>query len=102
LLATKTKHPRWSIGRGTIRNPVRENRQTEEVRTELGQVHGGVHWHAVVDHVQVGLTEIDETLTARIFDKGIADIPLLRHGPIQHRRTARYLMQGERNPLGNR
>src|SRR2546422_3171051 len=71
------------------------------MRTEFRQRYGGVHWHAVVDHVQVGLTEIDEALTARVFDEGIADMPFLRYGPIQHRRTAQHLMEGERNPLGN-
>src|SRR5215468_6914862 len=71
------------------------------MRTELVQRHSGVHWYAVVDHVQVGLTEIDEALTARVFDEGIADMPFLRHSPVQHRGTARHLMEGERNPLGN-
>ena len=71
------------------------------MRTELVQRHGGVHWYAVVDHVQVGLTEIDEALTASIFDEGIADMPFLRHSPVQHRRATRHLMESERNPLGN-
>ena len=71
------------------------------MRTEFGQCHGSVHWHAITDHMQVGLTEIDEALATRVFDEGVTDIPLLRYGPIQYRRTARYLMELERNPLGN-
>ena len=101
LRVAQTKPPGRSVVGGAIRNPVREIGQTEEVRTELVQRHGGVYWYAVVDHVQVGLTEIDEALTASVFDEGIADMPFLRYGPVQHRRAARHLMEGERNPLGN-
>jgi hypothetical protein len=45
--------------------------------------------------------EIDEALTASIFDEGIADMPFLRDSPVQHRRATRHLVEGERNLLGN-
>ena len=101
LRVAQTKPPRRSVVGGAIRNPVRVIGQTEEMRTEFGQCHRGVYWHAVIDHMQVGLTEIDEALATGVFDEGIADMPFLRYGPIQHRCAARHLMESERNPLGN-
>src|SRR5262245_40369960 len=96
----QTKSPRRGVIGGTIRNPVRVIGQTEEVRTEFGQCHGGMYGHAVADHVQVRLAKINETFAADILNEGVADIPFLRHSPIQDWCATRHLMEGEGNPLG--
>src|SRR5262245_56947927 len=102
LRVAQTKPPRRGVVGGAIRNPVGIIGQTEEMRTELVQRHGSMHWHAVADHVQVGLMEIDEALTTNVLDEGIADMPFLRYSPVQYRCTARLLMESEWNALGNR
>ena len=48
-----------------------------------------------------GARVLEEGIAAGVFDEGVADMPFLRYGPIQHRRAARHLIEGERNPLGN-
>jgi len=71
------------------------------MRTEFDSVIGSVHWHAIADHMQVGLTEIDEAPPRGVFDEGITDIPLL--GTVQSNTGVPLGISwsSKRNPLGN-
>ena len=43
-----------------------------------------MHGNAVVDYVQVVPFEVDDPFPAAVLHVGVADIPLLWHGPIKY------------------
>src|SRR5262245_25169356 len=45
------------------------------------------------------LPEIDDPLAARVLDVGVANVPLLRHQPVEHRRSRGDLLERERHVL---
>ena len=57
---------------------------------------------AVADDVEVRLAEVDDPLARRRRDVGVADVPLVRHRPVEHLRPARHLVDLERDPLADR
>src|SRR5580704_12973721 len=61
LPVAQAKSPGFTIVGGTVRNPVRRFRQREEVWLEFRERHGLVHRYAVVEHVEVAPSEVDES-----------------------------------------
>src|ERR1051326_2295399 len=47
--------------------------------------------------MQVGPCEVDNLPATRVLDPGIADVPFLWNGPIEHGRSRRDLMNAQRN-----
>src|SRR5262249_15023696 len=56
-----------------------------------------MHRNAIIDYVQVVLFEVNDPFPAGVFHVGIADIPLLRHGPIKYLSSAGNLMHVQRD-----
>src|SRR6185436_4112134 len=71
----------------------------EEVLLELGQGELRVHRHAVVEEVEVQMPEVHHLLALRVFDPGLADIPLAGDGPVEDLRAGRDLVDCERDAL---
>jgi hypothetical protein len=76
-------------------------RKTEKVILQRCEGHFGAYRHAVTHNMQVGLTEIDDTISSRILYIGVSDIPLLRNDPVKHRGTRRHLEGLQRNILSD-
>ena len=89
--------PRFVVIRRAIGDPVGVVRQTEEMPLQLGERHPASHRYAVADHVQVVLAEVDQAPAGEVFDPCVADVPLLRHGPVEDVRARSYLTDGDRN-----
>ena len=70
-----------------------------QVRAQLGQAHARPDRAAVAHHVQVVAAEVDDPRAARVGDPGVADVPLLRHDPVEHRGAARHLADLERDEI---
>src|SRR6184192_3149311 len=56
-----------------------------------------MHGNAVVDYVQVVAFEVDNPFPAAVLHVGIADIPLLWHGPIKYLGSAGNFMHLQRD-----
>src|SRR5882724_9195910 len=72
-------------------------RQSEQMRAQFREAHFLLDRHAVPKDMQIQLLEIDNSLTMRISDVGVADIPLLRHDPIEDLRSGRHFMNAQWN-----
>jgi hypothetical protein len=84
--------PALGVVGGAVGDPVGVLRQGEQVPLQLGQRHGRPHRHAVADHVQVAVAEVDHPPAVRVGDPGVADVPLPRHRPVEHLGAARDLV----------
>ena len=93
----QTESPRGRVVRRAVGNPVGMVRECKAVVTQLVERHGSVHWGAIVQHVQVRAPEVHDPFAARVLHVGIADVPFLRHGPIQHLRATGHFEHGERD-----
>src|SRR5690242_16230521 len=51
--------------------------------------------------MQSGLTEIDNSAAARVFDVSIMDVPLLGSRPVKYSRAGRDFVNSQRNSLPN-
>jgi hypothetical protein len=56
-----------------------------------------VHGNAVVDYVQVVPFEVDDPFPAAVLHVGVADIPLLWHGPIKYLGSAGNFMHVQKD-----
>ena len=56
-----------------------------------------MHRNAVVDYVQVVASEVDDPFSACVLHVGVADVPLLWHGPIKYWGPAGNFMHVQRN-----
>src|ERR1700730_243673 len=79
----QAKSPSFLIIGSAVRNPVRHFRQCEEVGPEFSKQHLSVNWNAVVQHVKITLPEVDYSLTRRILNICVLDVPLFRDGPVK-------------------
>src|SRR5262245_31216970 len=71
--------------------------QSEQVRAQFHEAHFSLNRHAVPKDMQIRLLEIDNSFTMRISDVGVADIPLLRHNPIEDLRSGWHFMNAQWN-----
>ena len=89
--------PILAIVRGAIRNPIRLFENRREMRFEFCERNFSTKRRTVIEDVQIRLFEINNLVTGGIFDVRVADIPFVRHSPIQDLRSGRHLMDFNRN-----
>src|SRR6266702_5317242 len=88
LAMGQAESPVFLIVRRAVRDPVRSIGKRKQVRLEFAQWHGRVHRRTVIQDVQVALPKVHDPLPIRTLDIGIANIPLFRYGPVEHRGTS--------------
>lgn len=54
---------------------------------QLIEPHLSIHWHAIIQDMQIRLVEINNSLTGSVLDVRIPDVPLPGNGPIQNLRA---------------
>lgn len=86
---------------GAVRNPVRVVRQGVQVLAQLRQRQGPRHRDAVAEYVQAGRGEVDDPVPGAVGDVRVADVPLLRHRPVEHLGAGRHLVHLERDVLAD-
>ena len=69
----------------------------EHVGAQLLEAQHGVDRHAVPEHVQRRVGDVDDPLAARPLDPGAAELPLARRHPVEDRRAGRRLDELERH-----
>ena len=72
-------------------------RQGKQMRLQFVQRYRFTDWRTVANDVEIGLAKVDDPFTSGVFNIGVSDVPLLRHGPVKHGRPARNLMNSEGN-----
>ncbi len=72
---------------------------SEQVRSQIAEAHGGVHGDAVIQNMQVTLPKVHNPLPVRRLDISISNVPLFRDGPVEDRRARRHLNRLQRNPV---
>src|SRR4026207_1487080 len=70
-----------------------------EVRSQFRERHCGLYSHAVVDHMQIRLVEIDDPSAVGISNVRVADVPLARHSPVEDLGSGRHIADLQRDPL---
>src|SRR5205823_4985470 len=92
LLLADTEAPAGVVVRRAVRDRVGTVGEAVQMGFELLASHRGAHRSAVADDVEVAAPEVDDALSAAVLDPRVADVPLLRHRPVQHLCTAGHLM----------
>ena len=67
-----------------------------QMRPQFGERHGCTYRNAVTHHVEIGLPKVDDPIPCTIRDPRVTDIPLARHGPIEHGRPGWHLRYRQR------
>src|SRR5580700_1639495 len=99
LVMGKTKPPLFLVVRRSVRDPIGMRRNREQVRPDIAQRHGCMHRKAVIHHVQVALLKVDNAPSIRRLDKGISNVPLFGHGPVEDWRPRWYMEDLQRYPI---
>src|ERR671922_838958 len=68
---------------------------------KLAETHARMDWLAVAHDVEIRDLEVHDAIAARRRDVGLSNVPLVRHRPIEHLRSARHLVDLERDPRPN-
>ena len=99
LIVRQTESPVLLVVRGAVRDPIRMFGNREQMRLEFGQRHGRMDRGAVVQHMQVGLPEINNPVPLGIFYICVANVPFFGNGPIKNCGSRWHLSGFQRNPL---
>jgi len=81
--------PVLPVVRRPVGDQVRLLRDRVEVLLQLCERHRRVHRRAVAHDVEAGVPEIHDPPAACVLDPGVADIPFLRHCPVERLRAGR-------------
>ncbi len=100
LTVWQAEPPGAPVVGGAVRDHVGQVGQRVQPLAQLGQRKAGVHRLAVVDDVQAVVGELDDLLAAGPLDPRLADVPFLRHGPVQHLRAGGHLYELQLGDLG--
>src|SRR5919109_592242 len=57
---------------------------------KLAETHARMDWFAVAHDVEIRDLEVHDAIAARRRDVGLSNVPLVRHRPIEHLRSARH------------
>ena len=95
----KAEPPGLLVIRRPVGDQVRLLRQGEQVFLQLREGHLLVNGHAVAEDVEVARLEVHHLAAGGVLDPGVADVPLLRHRPVEHRRAGRDLADLQGNAL---
>ncbi len=87
----ETESPSLLVVRRPERNPIRVVRQRVQMRLQVGQRHLRPDRRGIPDHVERVALQVDDPIAARALHPGLADVPLLRNGPVEDGRAARHL-----------
>ena len=96
LSLREAEAPRLRVVARAVRNPVGAIRQRMEPRSQLIERHPRANRRAVAHDVQVVGSEVDDALAAFVPNPCVANVPLGRHCPVEHARSARHLVPFER------
>ena len=101
LVVRKAKAPVIVVVRGAVWNQCRLPGQRVQVFLELIEAHLPPDWHTVTHQVKIVVLEIDDSFAGRVFDIGLAYVPLPRHLPVEHPGAGRNLRDFDRYDLVN-
>ena len=87
------------VGRA-VRDPGRSVRERVQVLAQLGERHAPVDGFAVADDVQVVRRGVDDPRAVGARDPRGVQVPLGRHGPVEHGRAGRHLVHLDRQVAG--
>ena len=92
----QTESPRRFVVRRAIWHPVRVGGQTEQMRPQLGECHRAVNRHAVIHHMQIGVSKCGDGSAGRVVEPGVPNVPFIGDRPVQHLGARRHsvLLQG--------
>src|SRR5205823_268018 len=99
LPVCEAESPCLMIVRGAIRNPIGRLRETKKVLLEFRKSDATADRSAVVDHGHVALREVHDLFALSVLDPSLANVPFLRHRPIQNGSTGGHLAQHHRYSL---
>ena len=99
LRLRETEPPASRVVGRVVRNPRGVLRVRLQVRPELLERHHLVNRFAVPDDVQVRRLKIHHPAAVGRGDVRVADVPLVRNGPVEDLRAARHLVQLEWNAV---
>lgn len=99
LLVAQTKAPGFFVIARPIGNPLRPVGQRKKVAFQFVKREHPAKRNAVVDHVEIGLLKIDDSLAPRVLDESVPDVPFFRDRPIKYSRSAGDFMRGQWNSL---
>ena len=99
LSVAHAEAPRLLVVRRTVGDRIRPVGQRMKPRPQFLEAHAGPHRGAVLHHVKVVPTEVNDPFAALIGHVCVSDIPLQWNGPIEHLGTGGYFVDRQRNHL---
>src|SRR6266446_3242685 len=93
------KSPVLFVVGSPVWNPIGMRWKREQMVFQLRKWHPTIHRHAVIHHVQIRFLEIYDTLALSVLHVSVANIPFLRHRPIEYPHAGGNLAQLEPNLL---